>query len=122
MILLTPRFNTHSSLVLHGGDIFTEAKTVGMLSTVLKALEISSDLFQKSVLDKNVGRSLFLHVILSFLGTNWVIVSIIVAFLLFFVCTSLFHIYLRVTTFFNIIISRQQEMKYTIMFYSELKL
>ncbi len=48
-ILLTPLFSTHSSLVFHGGDVFTDAKTVGMLSTALKAPEISSDLFQKNV-------------------------------------------------------------------------
>lgn len=40
------------------------------------------------------------------------------------VCTSLFHIAfcLRDTKFFNIIVSRQLEMNYTIMFYSKLKL
>lgn len=46
-ILFTPFFMTHSSLLCHGGDVFTGAKTVGMLSTALKAPEISSDLFQK---------------------------------------------------------------------------
>lgn len=45
-ILFTPFLITHNILVFHGGDIFTEAKTVGTLSTALKAPEISSDLFQ----------------------------------------------------------------------------
>lgn len=47
-ILFTPLFSTHSSLVFHGGDVFRDAETVGMLSTALKAPEISSDLFQKT--------------------------------------------------------------------------
>ena len=46
-ILLTPFFSTHSILVFHGGDVFTDAKTVGMLSTAVKAPEISTDLFRK---------------------------------------------------------------------------
>lgn len=47
VILFTFFFSTHSSFVFQGGDIFTDAKTEGMLSTALKAPEISSDLFQK---------------------------------------------------------------------------
>lgn len=46
-ILFTRLLSTHNSLVRHGGDVFPGAKTVGMLSTALKAPEISSDLFQK---------------------------------------------------------------------------
>lgn len=47
LTLFTPLLSTHSSLVLHGGDVLSQATTVGMLSTALKAPEISSDLFQK---------------------------------------------------------------------------
>lgn len=46
-ILFTFLFSTHRSLVFHGGDVFTESRTAGTLSTALKAPEISSDLFQE---------------------------------------------------------------------------
>lgn len=46
-ILFTPFFRTHNILVFHGGDVFTHAKTGGMLSKALKSPAISRDLFQK---------------------------------------------------------------------------
>lgn len=51
-ILFTPFFRTHNILVFHGGDVFTHAKTGGMLSKALKSPGISSDLFQELVCQK----------------------------------------------------------------------
>lgn len=48
-ILFTSFFWMQRIFVFHDGGVFTDSKTVGLLSTALKAPEISIDLFQKEV-------------------------------------------------------------------------